>query len=164
MTAELTVREMRLADLDQVMELERITFRTPWAREVFETELEQPGRCYLVAEHASRVVGFGGLMVVDGDAHINTLAAARPSPTPAIGTRLMLSLVDRGLEQGAQYLSLEVRAANRRAQEFYRRFGMAPVGVRKFYYQEDDALIMWAHDIGGAEYRHRLDRIRENLP
>ncbi|MCY4370468.1 MAG: ribosomal protein S18-alanine N-acetyltransferase [bacterium] len=159
-----SVRRMRPSDLGQVMELERATFRTPWCREVFENEMEAPGRCYLVAEHSDRVVGYGGLMVVDDDAHVNTLAALRPSPVPAIGTRLMLSLVNRGLESGAQHLSLEVRASNRRAQEFYRKFGMAPVGVRKHYYQDDDALIMWVHDIGGLEYRHRLDRIREALP
>lgn len=155
---------MRLSDLDQVMELERSTFRTPWDREVFENELEAPGRCYLVAAHSERVVGYGGLMVVDDDAHINTLAAVRPGPVPAIGTRLMLCLVNRGLGSGAQHLSLEVRASNRRAQEFYRKFGMAPVGVRKHYYQDDDALIMWVHDIGSVEYRQRLARIRDALP
>ena len=103
-------------------------------------------------------------MVVGEDAHVNTLAAARPAPVPAIGTRLMLSLIARGLEGGAQHLALEVRASNRRAQEFYRKFGLAPVGVRKHYYQDDDALIMWAHDIRGADYRDRLHRIAEGLP
>lgn len=163
-TPEVLVRNMEPRDLTQVMELERSTFRTPWRREVFEQEMDNPGRCYLVAECSDRIVGFGGLMMVDGDAHINTLATVRPAPVPAIGTRLMLALVERGLSQDAEYLSLEVRATNHRAQEFYRKFGMAPVGVRKFYYQDEDALIMWAHDIGGFEYRHRLDRIKEALP
>ena len=158
------VREMALADLDQVMELELVTFTIPWLRQVFEDEMEAPGRSYLVARHGGRVVGYGGLMVMDQDAHINTLATARPAPVPAIGTRLMLSLVGAGLEAGAEYLTLEVRASNRRAQEFYRKFGLAPVGVRKHYYQDDDALIMWAHDIRGVDYQERLHRIREGLP
>ena len=158
------VREMRSADLDQVMEVEEATFSIPWSRQVFLDEMEAPGRCYLVAEHAGRVVGYGGLTVVGEDAHINTLAAARPVSVPAVGTRLMLSLVARGLESGAEQVTLEVRASNGRAQEFYRKFGLAPVGVRKHYYQDDDALIMWAHDIGGADYRDRLDRIEEALP
>ena len=164
LTAGTLVREMRCGDLDQVMELESATFRMPWLRKVFVDEMEASGRSYLVAEHAGLVVGYGGLMVVGEDAHINTLAAVRPAPIPAIGTRLMLSLITRGLEGGARYLTLEVRASNRRAQEFYRRFGLAPVGVRKHYYQDDDALIMWAHDIRGADYRDRLHRIEEALP
>ena len=41
---------------------------------------------------------------------------------------------------------------------------MAPVGVRKHYYRDEDALIMWAHDITGAAYRQRLRQIEEALP
>jgi hypothetical protein len=33
---------------------------------------------------------------------------------------------------------------------------MAPVGVRPGYYGDDDALIMWAHDIDRAEFQERL--------
>lgn len=158
------IREMRSGDLDQVLELEQAVFKTPWARKVFEDEMEAEGRSYLVAEHNGRVAGYGGLMVIGPDAHVNTLAAVRPAPAPAVGTRLMLELVARGLAGGASHLTLEVRASNRRAQEFYRKFGMGPVGIRKHYYADDDALIMWAHDIDSAEYRGRLDRIEEALP
>lgn len=158
------VREMRGSDLDAVMRLERATFVTPWSPEIFRKELAAGGRTYLVAEHGGEVVGYGGLMHVGEGAHINTLAAVRPAPAPAIGTRLMLSLVDRGLRGGAEHLTLEVRSSNRSAQDFYRKFGLAPVGVRKHYYQDEDALIMWAHSIREAEYRDRIARIEAGLP
>lgn len=160
----LRVRELLEDDLDQILELEAATFRMPWSRQVFEEEMVAPGRCYLVADHEGRLIGYGGLMLVDRDAHINTLAARRPAPVPAVGTSLMLELVERGLAGGAEHLTLEVRASNRRAQEFYRKFGLAPVGVRKHYYRDEDALIMWAHDIRGPEYRERLRLIKEALP
>ena len=35
----------------------------------------------------------------------------------------------------------------------YARLGLAPVGIRKGYYGDDDALILWAHDIDGEGYR-----------
>jgi hypothetical protein len=34
--------------------------------------------------------------------------------------------------------------------------GLAPVGVRPGYYGDDDALIMWAHDIGTPEFLENL--------
>jgi hypothetical protein len=40
---------------------------------------------------------------------------------------------------------------------------MAPVGVRKLYYRDEDALIMWVHDIDSSLYAERLDAIREEL-
>jgi hypothetical protein len=36
---------------------------------------------------------------------------------------------------------------------------MGPVGVRKHYYRDEDAIIMWAHDIDGPEYAERLEGI-----
>ncbi len=40
---------------------------------------------------------------------------------------------------------------------------MAPVGVRKQYYRDEDALIMWAHDVDGAEFAELLDSIRAEV-
>lgn len=160
----MTVRPMRRDDLPEVMALERDTFHQPWNEGIFTDELDAPGRCYLVAEHQGAVVGYGGLMLVGSDAHVNTLASARPSPVPAVGSRLMLSLIEAALDGGARQLTLEVRVSNRAAQDFYRKFGMAPVGVRKRYYRDEDALIMWVHDLAGPDYARRLDKIREELP
>ena len=51
-------------------------------------------------------------------------------------------------------ITLEVRMSNAGAQDMYRRFGFEPVGVRKNYYQEvnEDALVMWAHEVDQPEY------------
>jgi len=162
--SSVVVRPLLADDLDQVMEIEEATFRTPWPRQVFESELVAPGRSYWVADYLDQVVGFGGLMLVEKDAHINTLATLRPAPVPAIGSRVMLRLVKEGLQGGAEHLSLEVRSSNWKAQEFYRKFGLAPVGIRKGFYQDEDALIMWAHDIRDTGYQERLRLIREALP
>ncbi len=160
----ISLRPMAATDLDRVLEIEAATYAQPWTRGVFEDELAADHRTYLVAEHAGTIVGFGGLMVVGDDAHVTTLVSVRPAHVKAIGTRLMLALVEAGLAAGARQLTLEVRASNRRAQDFYRKFGLAPVGVRKNYYLDEDALIMWAHDIAGPDYRERLTEIEEALP
>ena len=66
------------------------------------------------------------------------------------------------LDNGARHLSLEVAASNERAQTLYRRFGFAPVGVRKGYYPitGEDAFVMWAYDIDGPAYAERVASIR----
>jgi ribosomal-protein-alanine N-acetyltransferase len=48
----------------------------------------------------------------------------------------------------------------------YRTFGFAPAGVRKGYYVEtnEDAIIMWAHDVDLPEYQARLDEIERTMP
>ena len=40
---------------------------------------------------------------------------------------------------------------------------MAPVGVRKAYYNDEDALVMWVHDLDGEAYGSRLGEIQRGL-
>jgi ribosomal-protein-alanine N-acetyltransferase len=72
----------------------------------------------------------------------------------------MLGLIDAALDKGARHLTLEVRSRNRAGISLYQRFGMAPVGVRKGYYGDDDALILWVHDIDSSLYGAKLDSLR----
>lgn len=156
-------RPMAVPDLDQVWELEQRTYPQPWSRPVFEEELSAPGRTYLVATCGDSIIGYAGLMVVGDDAHVTTLVVDPESRGRRIGTRLLLLLIEAGLGAGAHNLTLEVRVSNAAAQALYRRFGLAPVGVRKNYYLDEDALVMWAHDIAGADYGERLREIKETL-
>ena len=56
-------------------------------------------------------------------------------------------------------------SSNRPAQNLYRSFGLAPVGVRKRYYEQtEDAIVMWLHDIDKPEYAERLASIEAALP
>lgn len=161
----IVIRPMRPDDLAAVLTIERSTFPQPWSEGVFRQELAAPQRVYLIAETAEGDVGgYAGMMLVGEDAHVTTMAVIDPQRGRGLGTRLMLELVERGIVGGARHLTLEVRFSNRPAQELYRKFGLAPVGMRKHYYLDEDALIMWAHDIDQPAYQERLQQIRGGLP
>lgn len=159
-TKVITLRPMTLDDVPAAAAVERLAYRQPWDAAVFCDELAEPTRSYVVADAAGELVGYAGLMVVADEAHVTTVVVHPECRGAGVGTRLMLSLVERALAGGARSLTLEVRASNSPAQRLYARFGMAPVGVRKQYYRDEDALIMWVHDIDRPEYAARLDAIR----
>lgn len=162
MVGMMTIAPMTLDDLTDVLALEQATFPEPWSEQVFRDELAQPARHYVVARDADgKLAGYAGLLWVADEAHVVTIAVADRGK--GLGTRLMLELVDHAVAVGAKHLTLEVRTSNRAAQELYRRFGMAPVGVRKRYYGTEDALIMWVHDIDGDDYQAKLEEIRRSL-
>jgi len=156
-------RPMTLSDVPVVLDLERATYPHPWSESIFFDELGMDDRVYLVAEHEGRLVGFAGLMLVEGDAHVTTLAVEQQNRRGGLGTRLMVELIEAGLARGARNLTLEVRSSNAGAQRLYTRFGMVAVGVRKHYYRDDDAVIMWATDIDQPDYTDRLIQIRAGL-
>jgi [ribosomal protein S18]-alanine N-acetyltransferase len=158
-----SLRPMTAADVAAVADLERECFTDPWPPASFFEELGREDRQYLVVEADRRVTAYGGLMLVDGDAHIMTIAVAPDRRRMGEGTLLLLGLVDAALEGSASSLTLEVRVSNEAAAALYRKFGFVSVGVRPSYYRDEDALIMWVVDATGDEYRERLDRIREEL-
>lgn len=162
MTAD--IREMTRADIPSVAEMEAEIYDQPWSPRVFFDELATENREYLVVTNGgSRIIGYGGLLVVDEDAHITTLAVAPEARGQRLGKRLMLALVDRALGVGARHLTLEVRLSNSSAQGLYELFGFDPVGRRKNYYKDEDALVMWATDIDASGYKDRLASIRSAI-
>ena len=158
---EIVPLTMRL--LDEVVEIERKVYPTPWGEETFREELAAPRRTYVAARADGEVVGYAGMMLVGDEAHITTVVTLPERRRERVATRLVLRLAYQAVEEGACSLTLEVRSSNKGAQALYRRFGMAPVGVRKKYYVSEDALIMWVHDLHSPQYRERLDEISAGL-
>jgi ribosomal-protein-alanine N-acetyltransferase len=156
------VRPMTGADVAAVADLETISFPQPWSESVLREELAGRDRTYLVAEDRDgRVVGYAGMLVTAGDAHVMTLAVDPPERRRGIGTRLVAALADAAISAGAARLTLEVRSGNGAAIRLYRRFGFEPAGIRPRYYRDDDAVVMWAPDIRSAGYRALLDGLVE---
>ena len=157
---------MRRRHLRAVLRIEQAVYPTPWSNNLFLSEIAlRISRVYLVARVNGTVVGYGGVMLVGEDAHVTTIAVDPEWQRRQIATRLLLQLSHSSVERGARNLTLEVRATNTVAQELYRRFGFAPVGVRRGYYVEtkEDALIMWAENIDGGDYAALLREIESAI-
>lgn len=90
---------------------------------------------------------------------MTTIATAPAYQRNGIAITMIVDAVRTLRQGGVKHISLEVAANNKAAQSLYRRFGFAPVGVRKNYYPVtgQDALVMWAYDIDSEEYTVRLD-------
>lgn len=158
---------MRRRHLRSVLRIEAQVYPRPWSLGLFMSELAlRNSRVYYVARVDGVVVGYGGLMVSGDDGHITTLAVDPAWQRRKLASRLLLALTREGVARGVASLTLEVRVSNSAAQELYRRFGFAPAGIRRNYYVEtnEDALVMWAHDVDRPEYRHRLERIEAGIP
>ena len=148
------------------MAIEREVFPEPWSLGVFTSELAlRTGRAYRIAKEGKSVAGYFGLMFVEDEVHVTTIAVAPRFQRRGVATVLLLEVARLSLERGARHMSLEVAAGNERAQALYRRFGFAPVGVRKGYYAAtgEDAYVMWAYDIDKPTYAERLGLIEAKL-
>lgn len=166
------VAPMKRRHLRAVLRIEQAVYPRPWPPGLFTSELSQPtSRRYLVAleprrwRPGDRVVGYAGVLVQAGEAHVTTVAVHPAHHRRKIATRLLVDLLESAVELGAESATLEVRAANRGAQRLYGAFGFAPVGVRPGYYAEtrEDAVIMWVHDVQGEAFAEALALQRARL-
>ena len=157
------IRNMTRSDVPAVATLEHEIYPEPWSARIFFDELAQSNRTYVVVTDDGEILGYGGMMLIEDDAHVTTLAVVPGLRRKQLGTRILLALVEKALAGGARHLTLEVRATNTDAQKLYERFGFSPVGKRKGYNLGEDAIVMWALDVDAEEYGLLLEEIRVSL-
>lgn len=132
-------RPLTTADLPRLLELERELFGAgAWSAGMLAEELAAPGRWYVGVDADGRLIGYAGLWF-DGDvAQVMTIGVDPAAQRGGLGTVLLVALVARSRELGAQAVLLEVRVDNEAAIALYRRAGFEMIGRRRRYYQPED--------------------------
>jgi ribosomal-protein-alanine N-acetyltransferase len=170
---------MTLADLDDVMLLERRCFRDPWTRHMYISDLTGNSLAtYLVLrapvgespEEGSRgpipsLLAYGGFWLLLDEAHIATIASHPEWRGCGVGLYLLLALIDKAIGRGAALCTLEVRVSNAAARGLYRKLGFEEAGRRSNYYRDgEDALIMTTPPLLGPAMQDRLSSARAGAP
>jgi [ribosomal protein S18]-alanine N-acetyltransferase len=145
-SVEAQFEPMTEARLDEVVAIERQAYDHPWTRGNFADSLRSGYQCQLL-EANGIVLGYFIAMKGVDEVHLLNITVA-PDYWRQGWSRVMLdalALWARG--QGAQWLWLEVRVSNVRAQDIYERHGYRRVGERKSYYpaghgRREDAVVM----------------------
>ena len=162
-TSPLVVEQMRMRDVAAVLEIERLSFSSPWPAFAFEQELTANRLAhYVVARSDERVVGFAGIWLMVDEAHITTFGVHPDHRRRGVGRRLLLRLAEVAIELGSARMTLEVRVSNVAAHALYRSFGFRLAGRRIAYYSDDgeDALVMTTPELSDATMRATLDAER----
>jgi [ribosomal protein S18]-alanine N-acetyltransferase len=154
------LRRLSTADIEGLVAMESAHQPNPWSEAVFSDEIAANSRAYFGIVEGTQLLAYGGVLVIDEEAHVLNLLVAPDQRRRGHARRLLVELIMASVEMGAHHLTLEVRSQNQAALDLYRRFGLAPVGIRSAYYGDDDAVIMWAHDIDGAEFLANLAAMR----
>ncbi len=140
------IEPMRETDLDAVMQIEQVSFRAPWSRQVFLEELSRPWAFLDVmrATNSGSVAGFCNYWRVADEIHILKIATHPEARRMGFGSRLLGNILDFARRHRCRMVTLEVRRSNEPAQRVYRRFGFKAVGLRPNYYADDneDAVVM----------------------
>jgi ribosomal-protein-alanine N-acetyltransferase len=166
---------MTVADLDEVMPLERRCFKDPWTRHMYVSDLTGNNLAtYRVlrapagvhAQESERgpvpsLLAYGGFWLLLDEAHVATIATHPRWRGCGLGLWLMLALLDEAIRRGATLSTLEVRVGNASARRLYEKLGFEEVGERPNYYRDgEDALIMTTPPLLDSPMQERLTAAR----
>lgn len=148
----MSFHELSLDTLDAVVEIERLSFKTPWSRFAFIHEIQYEKSLFKVIKIGRLVVGYGGFWYLLDEAHISNFAIHPAYRRRGLGRLFLAHLLEEAAAKGARKATLEVRRSNLAAQKLYEGFGFRVVAVRKHYYfdENEDALIMSNADLAGT--------------
>jgi len=187
------IRAMHANDITQVMDIERESFPSMWPQTAYRRELQNKvARYYVITEQSDqpaaevngapglwgtiwrivggeseeqeeRVLGFIGIWLLVGEAHIVTVAVREEYRRMGIGERLLIAAIETALEYDQEVLTLEVRKSNDAAQLLYQKYGFDRVGLRKRYYTDnnEDAVLMTTPDINAGGFVTRFDALKQ---
>jgi ribosomal-protein-alanine N-acetyltransferase len=136
---------MAEAHLDAVIAIERRAYDHPWTRGNFADSLRSGYQAQLLVT-GGRIVGYFIAMQGVDEVHLLNITVDPDHQGQGWGRVLLDALALWARAQRAQWLWLEVRTSNLRAQQVYLRYGYRRVGERKNYYPavqgREDAIVM----------------------
>ncbi len=186
------LRSMTPDDITQVADIERESFPSMWPQTAYRRELQNKLARYIVltevrepavAQPASAgvlgalrrfvggegafanneyLLGFIGVWLMAGDAHIVTVAVREGHRRMGIGERLLIACIELAMEAGQAVVTLEVRKSNEAAQQLYAKYGFERVGLRVRYYTDnnEDAVLMTTPELDLPSYRELFESLR----
>ncbi len=145
---DLEIVPMRAEDLDEVMQIERLCFPSPWSRAFFGQQQRSPAFENFLARGedggSKRILGYVCLLPIRREVHILNVAIHPQFRRKGVATRLINFSLDHCLARGIREAVLEVRRSNHQAQEMYKKLGFGKVGIERAYYSDnrEDAIKM----------------------
>jgi [ribosomal protein S18]-alanine N-acetyltransferase len=134
-------------DLDEIVRMDASSRSTPWSRQSFFQELQNPFSYSFTLkkriDSRARAIGFLCFRIVGQESEILALVIHPQFRQKGLGKQLMRFYIDYCSRRGVKAFYLETDASNQAAIRLYRSFSYDPIGRRPKYYQgKEDALLM----------------------
>ena len=87
-------------------------------------------------------IGYLEYSIIYERMEIDNIFVSEEYRNQGIGTKLLEYLIEYAKENKIVNITLEVRTSNNIAKKLYKKMGFNEVAIRKYYYGDEDALLM----------------------
>ena len=110
---------------------------------LFMSEFGAVSRKYFVALENETAIGYIGLFSMDTDYNIISFAVLPEYQRSGVGSALLERAIKFAKDSSKKTMSLEVDVNNEQAISFYKNHGFFVTNIRKNYYKNSDAMVMF---------------------
>ncbi len=141
---ECSLAPMSTGDLDNVLEIESVSFSNPWRRRDFDYALAQANGFCRISRIDGIVIGYAVGFFAGTELHLADLAVRPDCHRRGYGRAILELLLVELEARGTGLVTLEVRRSNVRAVKLYSGAGFSTVAIRGAYYSRpiEDAVVM----------------------
>ena len=142
-------RNAKKSDIDKILEIEKVSFPSPWGEIAFVCELSKSiigSGLFWIAEDEENgnICGYVCANIVIDYIHILNIAVVQNYRRKGIASEFIKRLEAEAIKRKIYGITLEVRETNTAAINLYNKFGFTVKGkYEKHYENKDNALIMW---------------------
>jgi ribosomal-protein-alanine N-acetyltransferase len=144
------LRPFKIADLDQVHEIEKHSFPKPWPKFSFVIFHYREPDGFQVATSNEQIVGYAiieteraRIAPYERTAHLANLAIHTDFRQRGIGRRLVENMIAYAKNMNVREITLEVSIHNGVARNLYSKFGFVEKKtIRGYYGNKEDAILM----------------------
>ena len=130
------IRKMTVADIDDVMVIEKAVFGDHWSKENFRYTLQDDPYSDIYVLFQEDIIGYVGISILYERSEITTLAIKEEYQRKGYGKKLLSYAIDIAKSKGCEVVALEVRVDNTVAIRLYEDFGFIRVRTRHHYYSD----------------------------
>ena len=138
-------KAVSLSDFEEMYKIHTSVFLSfdQMTKENFLDEINHKNRLYFVAKKDNEIIGYIGLYEYDDDLSIMGVGVLKSFQNRGVGTKMLNFVKKVAKEKLKKSISLEVDVLNINATLFYKKNGFIVTNIRKKYYKDNDALVMF---------------------
>lgn len=135
----ISFRIFDVQDIDDVLAIERLTYKTPWNKAKFTHSLDNPNTLAYLIFKDNQVLGYSITLCASKTADLLNICIHPDYQHQGLGTKLFAYQLQAS---GAKEVFIEVRVSNHSALLFYKKLGFEVIDKRKKYYSDGEGAII----------------------
>jgi ribosomal-protein-alanine N-acetyltransferase len=130
--------------LQEILEIEQLSFQSPWSINALWSEIENPLSHLWAVIMGKVTTGYICFWMVDREIQLMSMAVHPHERGKGLGHYLLKGMIEAGITKGVRQIWLEVRPSNVIAKGLYQSLGFKETYRRPGYYPDthEDAIVM----------------------